>query len=437
MFSTMPRWCADVARSDRIGHHEDVATPRKVAVLHGPGASVSVREILRACGTDVRPTFVVDSGGAEFVAMVSRVADTKLVDENDWVRAVADVAPDAVVTFDDRLVDTIEDVCHRLELRGGSALADPWDKLVQREQLNTAGASSVRVRRVTTWDDVRAARTDVGRAGILKPRRSSSGRGIRIVAPGDSTEDVWSDVAAHSAAVHYLYEELMDAEGGDGWLAPFVSVDTASIGRDRRHFGMFDKLPLARGYLETGHIGPSGMPPGRVREILDVVEAALDVLGVSDRVTHTEVRLTSVGPQVIEVNGRLGGYVHGLCASLVGLDATRMALELACGAKPEIPSLDDLGNADHAVVAIQLPLLTASADAARRITRRMRSYPFVRAVPVSAEFRYAGAWVEAASRRELFAAVAAMVADICANPADRGLIEPRWRDIVTNPPSGY
>jgi biotin carboxylase len=393
----------------------------------------------------MRPTFFIaeDDELSSFAAMVSRVADTRPVVGNDCVAAVAESAPHGVVTFDDRLVDAVEDVCHHLGLPGGSTVADPWDKLVQRERLNQAGASAVRFRGVSTRSDIDTARADIGRTGILKPRRSSTGRGVRIAADGDSTDGLWRDIAAHSAPadVRYLYEELMDDLGGDGWLGPFVSIDTASLGAERHHFGMFDKMPLARGYLETGHIGPTTISPDRARSIIAVVESALDALGVRDRITHTEVRLTSAGPQVIEVNGRLGGYVQGLCASLVGLDATRVALEMACGGEPAVPSLDDLRKADHTVVAVQLPLMTADTDAVRRLTRHMRSHPSVCAVetpqPVSAELRYAGAWVEAPSRGAALADIAAIVSSICDDPADRDLIVAQWRDAVMDPPARH
>ena len=414
----------------------------RVAVLHGPGASVSVREILLACGANLQPTFLVASGGPEaspFAQMIARVAPTQLVEDGQWAQVAADLRPNAVVTFVDRLVDTLEDICGRLALPGRSALERPWDKLVQRDRLNAAGVSSVQVREVSAEDDLRDARASIGRAGILKPRRSSTSRGIRIVGSGDPTEAVWSDIAAPATArVSYLYEQLMDADGGDGWLAPFVSVDTASVGSQRWHFGMFEKLPLALGCIETGHLGPAVLPPALAGEILGTVETALDALGIHDRVTHTEVRLTSAGPQVIEVNGRLGGYVQGLCASLAGFDAARMALYVACAVKPGIPSLEKLREAGHSVVAVQFPLVTASADVARRIVRRLRGYPAVRAVevpePVGERLRYAGAWLEAASRGELFSELAGLVRHICDDPADREIIDPQWREAMAHPP---
>lgn len=55
--------------------------------------------------------------------------------------------------------------------------------------------------------------------------------------------------------------------------------------------------------------GVSEPPAARV---LELAGAALRALGITDGVTHVEIELTSDGPRLIEVNGRMGGYVHAL-----------------------------------------------------------------------------------------------------------------------------
>ncbi len=108
--------------------------------------------------------------------------------------------------------------------------------------------------------------------------------------------------------------------------APFVSVETVSTGEERHHVAVFDKLPLAFGFAETGDIGLTRRSRDEVVEIVATVDAALSALEVRDRVTHTEVAVTTSGPQVIEVNGRLGGYVQGMCQVLEpGLDMAALA----------------------------------------------------------------------------------------------------------------
>jgi hypothetical protein len=416
----------------------------KIAVLHGPGASASARDILLACGGEYHPVFLVSPGsreGERLAGMLSKVAEVTVADRREWAAAAEDAGAVGATTFVDQYVPDLEDVVRALGLRGATAEGGCWDKLAQRELLNAAGASCAPVLPVASLEEFASARSIIGPAGILKPRRSSTGRGIRVVSAGEQTSAVWAELISRHGMARmpgYVYEQLMDGAGGDGWLAPYVSVDTVSRGTERIHFGLFDKLPLLREFIETGHVGPSGVAPEARAEILATASRALDALGVADRITHTEVRLTSAGPQVIEVNGRLGGYVQGLSESLTGANPVRMALDAAAGASPAVPPLPDPQSVSHAVAAVVLPLDTGSPVLARHATWMLRSHPLVKSVevpaPVDSTLSYAGAWLEARSREGLFTAIATTITDVCADPAVREAVDTTWLRLVTTPP---
>jgi hypothetical protein len=60
-----------------------------------------------------------------------------------------------------------------------------------------------------------------------------------------------------------------------------------------------------------------------------VAEAALRAAGVRHGLCHTELKLTPAGPRVIEVNGRLGGYVDDVVSRSSGMSPLRLALAAA------------------------------------------------------------------------------------------------------------
>ena len=65
------------------------------------------------------------------------------------------------------------------------------------------------------------------------------------------------------------------------------------------------------------------------------MQDAHTALGFADGVTHTELKLTPAGPELIEVNARLGGDLIpylGLRAS--GVDPAAAAAAVACGRPP-------------------------------------------------------------------------------------------------------
>jgi hypothetical protein len=58
------------------------------------------------------------------------------------------------------------------------------------------------------------------------------------------------------------------------------------------------KLPLAGPFRETGHFIPSTLSAAADSEVLALAAAATTALGITDGVTHAEVKLTCDGPRV-------------------------------------------------------------------------------------------------------------------------------------------
>ncbi|WP_433797575.1 ATP-grasp domain-containing protein [Actinoplanes sp. CA-252034] len=98
-----------------------------------------------------------------------------------------------------------------------------------------------------------------------------------------------------------------------------------------RHVEVTGKFPLAPPLRETGYVVPSTLGDDCRDEVLALTGAALAALGVRHGITHTEVKLTPDGPRIIEVNGRLGGYVGDLVRRARGFDLVRAALTIALG----------------------------------------------------------------------------------------------------------
>lgn len=347
----------------------------------------------------------------------------------DWVHVAGDAGIDGLTTFDDALVEDLERVTTSLGLRGNSGVPGAWDKLIQRRVLNDAGASNLRALAISSIDDLAEARSSIGPVGVLKPRRSSTSRGVVLARAEDTTSAVWQ---AGQRSAHQVYEQMMDLESGVG-MAPFVSVETMSVGRQRVHFACTDKLPLLHGHLETGHVMPSGREVELVRMVGGLVTRALDALDVRDRITHTEVGLTSSGPQVIEVNGRLGGFVHGLARRAYGLDACRMALDVAVGSVHHV-STDARERAFAATLLV--PLATRRQADVDRALGRLRELDAVRAVegssPVTDHLRRPAAWFESTSRSALQEALADAVLEVRDDEVLGPLIDSAWvQDVLS------
>jgi biotin carboxylase len=89
-------------------------------------------------------------------------------------------------------------------------------------------------------------------------------------------------------------------------------------------------------FEEVGHVVDAADPLLRDQELLDVLTRAHEAIGVEDGLTHTEVKLTSYGPVIIEINGRLGGDLIPFLGRLAtGIDPGELLVEVAAGIRPD------------------------------------------------------------------------------------------------------
>ncbi|MGO4429301.1 hypothetical protein AB4Z54_63860, partial [Streptomyces sp. MCAF7] len=102
---------------------------------------------------------------------------------------------------------------------------------------------------------------------------------------------------------------------------------------------------------------------------------ALTALGVRTGVCHTEVKLTPSGPQVIEVNGRLGGLVNALLARATGVDVIRLAAGIALGDEEATKSVDNIVYERVAFIYARVPPLEARRVAEVSGLEQLRRLP--------------------------------------------------------------
>lgn len=208
------------------------------------------------------------------------------------------------------------------------------DKHLTREALLANGVPQPASVLVGAVEEAQRTAALIGYPVIVKPRDMGASYGVSLVhnpeqlavAVGHAQSSRVKDVPEYERSV--LIEEYMDG--------PEVSVDTAWLQ------GKMFPLYLARkvsGYFphfeEVGHVVDARDPLLNDAKFLGVLEKAHRAVGFQDGITHTELRLTPVGPKIVEINARLGGdmipYV-GWVAS--GMNPGQIAVEIACGQMP-------------------------------------------------------------------------------------------------------
>ncbi|MFF7359444.1 acetyl-CoA carboxylase biotin carboxylase subunit family protein [Streptomyces sp. NPDC008125] len=318
-----------------------------LAVVYDRGSAGAV-EIVASARKLCSVVFVCDesspgaAGTARQLGELAQVLDVTGMSPEEAGAALSALNVRGIVTFSEyRLAATAElaAVCglpfHTVEVVGALV-----DKQRQRARLHVAGVQSTRCEVVRSVDDVPEAAARVGLPAVLKPRSGAGSVNTCRVDDLGQLNALAEEFTAGGAA-EYVLEELLvgDPDGAGAGFGDYVSVESVTSGGVVHHVCVTGKLPLAEPFRETGMFQPASLSPALRSEVLALTEAAIHALGITGGVTHVEIKLTPDGPRLIEVNGRMGGYVGALLRRLARFDLLRAALREALSLPVELPEL--------------------------------------------------------------------------------------------------
>jgi biotin carboxylase len=229
------------------------------------------------------------------------------------------------------------------------------DKQLMMRRFEQHGVPIGRRRVVSKVADIPAAVRDVGCPGVLKP---STGVASLFTVRFDSEDELdrWFaqfDAAARghdSAAIRemegrWLVEEYLDGPG--------FSVESLTLGGETTHVAVCKKGEMSQPFfLETGHTCPAPVVPELRAKLEDVAERAIQALGITDGITHAEMKLTARGIRVLEVGARMGGgSIRQVVELATGVDLLELTLELARGRRVAADGGGAGGGAPHGAAA--------------------------------------------------------------------------------------
>jgi len=254
------------------------------------------------------------------------------LDEDEASSRLAQYRPDGIVSFVDDHVEMAAALADRLGLpyHRPQVAATLVNKARQRVALARAGVPGPRFWQVPgllATDELASLADTIRYPAVLKPDHGSASRGVVPVA---SAQELVAFLAG-SPSGSVVEEYLGDAPGGDRFFASYISVESVVSDGRVSHVAFTGRFPLVEPFRETGVFIPAALPPSLHRPLLDMVEAAVDALGIETSVVHTEIKLTPEGPRLLEVNGRLGGGVPFVLQSVSEVNLFRVACQVAAG----------------------------------------------------------------------------------------------------------
>ncbi|HVW17886.1 MAG TPA: hypothetical protein VHB30_06520, partial [Solirubrobacteraceae bacterium] len=209
------------------------------------------------------------------------------------------------------------------------------DKAAQRRALRAAGIPVPEHWLIAPGageDEVGEVAGRIRYPAVLKPRQGQGSRNAFAVGDAADLRAALRDLGGARRDFAVIVEEyLPDRATSDPDFAGYLSVESVVLDGAIHHVTSTGRFPPMAPFRETGFFIPSALPADVLAEVLAVVDAAIPALGIRRGALHTEVKLTPDGPRVIEVNGRLGGGVAGMLASVSDVNFFRLALDVAAG----------------------------------------------------------------------------------------------------------
>jgi biotin carboxylase len=339
--------------------------------------------------------WIVDSNEYHDGAMLrllrkfGQVVDIAGLTEGDAADAVRALRPDGIVAYADAQMATASALAGRLGLDYHDAVVAQrlLDKVTQRQALHDGGLPTPTCTAVpgrTTSGAIDALVQGIEFPVVIKPRQGAASRdthlvrgetGLRRIIAEESTDDAESTMVVESYMVGATPppSEL---------FSDYVSVESVVVAGRISHLAVTGRLPQDPPFRETGLIIPSDFAPSLQEEILDLATAAIRAIGIRIGCLHTEIKITDKGPRVIEVNGRIGGFVpQVLQLASPATDLFEISRRVALGEQVVFPDL--VPTTDVAYVIAQQPPVGAQHVASVDGLERLAAYPGVDTVTLS------------------------------------------------------
>lgn len=210
------------------------------------------------------------------------------------------------------------------------------DKERTRAVLTAAGLHQPGFELTTTLEQARAAAGRIGYPVVIKPRAMGASIGV-VFATDESELDEAFGVALSASEVDpgpYRASAIVEKYAP----GPEISIDGAV------HKGEYLPMFVARKHSsdhpyfeEIGHVVDANDSFLDDEELMSTLARAHQALGIEDGITHSEVRLTELGPLIIEINGRLGGdLIPFLGRTATGIEPGEVLFDVTTGQRPGI-----------------------------------------------------------------------------------------------------
>jgi hypothetical protein len=212
-------------------------------------------------------------------------------------------------------------------------------KDLQRQLYRDAGVSRTRSLRLQSAECLLRFIAAEGLPIVVKPVDGVASRELWILRSEDDVQELLRSRGGSDYFAGMFAETFIM---GQPPYAPYLGdYYSAEVFRDRSGVPFVSVLsdriaPRKPANREAGVIFPTHLDNTDAATLLRTAHAAVDALGERHGAFHVEVKQSVPQPDVIEVNGRLGGFVHRLVLAGTGVDMGRVAMLAGLGRAADV-----------------------------------------------------------------------------------------------------
>ncbi|MGW2213015.1 ATP-grasp domain-containing protein [Streptomyces sp. NPDC001781] len=198
------------------------------------------------------------------------------------------------------------------------------DKWLMRRRLAERGLPAPHTAQVSDRASLDTFGERAGYPFIVKPVSTTAGFGLLRAESPQDLDRVWARVReldggrTDRGSTMFTVDGFLMESYIDG---PEFSVEAFSFAGRHVVVAVTEKLTAEEHFAELGHAVPARLSGADRQRLTGAVEEFLTAMGLTDGPSHTEIRLSSRGPVVIESHNRLGGgHIVDLVEAAYGID---------------------------------------------------------------------------------------------------------------------
>lgn len=234
------------------------------------------------------------------------------------------------------------------------------NKYLMRSELERNNVPSAKFSLVHSVEDIKKFAAINGYPAVLKPAMGGSSIAVIRI---DSYEDAlnYFDHVLQRSKMEFGSTELLIEEYLDG---KEVSVESVVCDGEVSVVAITDKFKSAEPFFEEiGHIVPSNLSWPIQQGIKEVAVAGMKALGIRNGVTHSEIKVTSHGPKIVEIGARpAGGFIPTLVELSTGVNLSRALVDVCLGKDPDITKTKDKVSAVRFIIPKKEGVLFGHSD---------------------------------------------------------------------------